>query len=113
MTNVRFFKFHGHYKTDRWTWNAAIILATAVETAKPGQAWHHEENYAFTSSHNQDDDYGTEIDAGFDYQWNPNVKLSAFLAYWLVGDYYAFSNSATELKVDNIMGTGARIGIDF
>jgi hypothetical protein len=113
MTNVRFFKLHGHYKTDRWTWNGAVVLATAMETATPGQAWHHEENYVYTATQSQDDSYGTEIDAGFDYQWNPNVKVSAFVAYWMVGDYYAFTNSATELALDNVMGTGGRIGIDF
>jgi hypothetical protein len=115
MTNVRFFKLHGHYKTDKWTWNAAVIMATALETAKGGgqRAYHHEENYSFTSTEKQKDDYGTEINAGFDYQWNPNVKLSMFAAYWLVGDYYAYTNTATELSVGNVLGTGARIGIDF
>jgi hypothetical protein len=115
ITNARFYKLYGHYKTDKWTWKGAVIIANAMETAKTGkQAYHHEENYRFTANENQDDAYGTEIDLGFDYQWNPNVKVSGFAAYWLVGDYYAFDNDANEkIDLQNILGTGVRLGIDF
>ncbi len=114
IANARFFKLHAHYKTDKWTWNAAAIMATAMQTAEAGkQAYHHEENYRFTANQDQADDYGYEIDLGFDYQWNPNVKLSGFMAYWLVGDYYAFTNQAEELDLANVLGTGLRLGIDF
>ena len=114
MTNVRFAKLHAHYKTDKWTWNAAAIMATAQETAKTGSAYHHEESYAYTATEDQKDDYGTEIDVGFDYQWNPNVVVSGFIAYWVVGDYYAFNNDiASDLELENVMGGGLKLGIDF
>lgn len=115
MTNVRFFKFHTHYKTDKWTWNAAAVIAKAQQTAKAGKyAYNHEENYRFLSTENQKDDYGTEVDLGFDYQWNPNVTISGFLAYWMVGDYYAFNNdSSSKIGLSNVTGGGLKIGIDF
>lgn len=114
ITNARFFKLHAHYKTDKWTWSMAAIMATAMETAKSGsKAWHHEEAYRFDALADQTDDYGTEIDLGFNYQWNPNVNVSGFLAYWLVGDYYTFSNSATKISTTNVLGAGLRLGIDF
>jgi hypothetical protein len=114
ITNARFFKLHAHYKTDKWTWSMAAIMATAMETAKSGsKAWHHEEAYRFDALADQTDDYGTEIDLGFNYQWNPNVNVSGFLAYWLVGDYYTFSNSATKIATTNVLGAGLRLGIDF
>lgn len=115
IANARFFKLHTHYKTDKWTWNGAIIMANAMQTAENGkEAYHHEENYRFSANEDQSDDFGYEIDLGFDYQWNPNVKISGFLAYWLVGDYYAFDNDANDsIATENILGTGMRIGIDF
>lgn len=114
ITNARFFKLHAHYKTDKWTWSMAAITATAMETAKAGQkAWHHEEAYRFDAIADQGASYGTEIDLGFNYQWNPNVNISGFLAYWLVGDYYSFSNSATKIATTNVLGAGMRLGIDF
>ena len=115
IANARFLKLHTHYKTDKWTWNGAMIMANAMETAKSGKnAYHHEENYRFAANEDQKDDFGYEFDFGFDYQWNPNVKISGFLAYWLVGDYYAFDNNANDsIATENILGTGMRIGIDF
>ncbi|MBY0516107.1 MAG: hypothetical protein K2P81_04315 [Bacteriovoracaceae bacterium] len=114
LTNVRFYKLHAHYKTDKWTWNAAAIIAKAVQTAKTGKkAYQHEEGYRFDANANQSDNYGTEVDLGFDYQWNPNVKLSGYLGYWMVGDYYAFTNTSSTLGVSNVLGSGLRLGIDF
>lgn len=116
MTNVRFAKLHGHYKTDKWTWSVAAIMATAMQTAEAGKdGYQHEEGYAFlNATEDQKDDYGTEFDLGFDYQWNPNVTVSGYLAYWLVGDYYAFNNdAASDISLDNVLGGGLKLGIDF
>lgn len=115
ITNAQFLKWHSHYKTDKWTWNASVIMATAMQTAKSGsKAYHHEQNYQFNAVENQSNKYGTEIDLSFDYLWNPNVKVSSFLAYWMVGNYYAFDNSAnSKIAVQNVLGSGLRLGIDF
>lgn len=114
ITNARFLKLHAHYKTDKWTWSAAAIMANAMETAQAGKkAYHHQEHYRFTAAEDQAESYGTEVDLAFAYQWNPNVTVSGFIAYWLVGDYFAFSNEATELETTNVLGSGLRLGITF
>jgi hypothetical protein len=115
ITNARFFKLYGNYKTDKWTWKGALIMAKALETAQGNgkQAYHHEENYRFVSNAKQDDDYGVELDLGFDYRWNPNVTISGYYGYWKVGDYYAFTNSAKELSLSNVHGGGLRATLEF
>lgn len=115
ITNTRFFKLYGNYKTDKWTWKGALIMAKALETAKGGgkQAYHHEENYRYTSNAKQDDDLGMELDFGFDYRWNPNVTISGYYGYWQVGDYYAFTNTAKELSLANVHGGGLRATLEF
>lgn len=117
MTNARFFKFYGNYKTDKWTWKGAFIMANALETANGGgkNAYHHEENYRFASNTKQDDDYGYELDLGFDYRWNPNVLISGYYGYWAVGDYYAFTNSASgdKLSIESVHGGGLRATLEF
>lgn len=114
ITNARFFKFYGNYKTDKWTWKGAFVMANALETAKAGkQAYHHEENYRFNSTQKQDDSYGYEIDLGFDYLWNPNVTISGYYGYWVVGDYYAFTNTPDELSLENVHGGGLRATLQF
>lgn len=114
VANARFFKLYGNYKTDKWTWKGAFIFANALETAEAGkQAYHHEERYRFTSDHKQADDYGYEVDLGFDYRWNPNVVISGYYAYWVVGDYYAFTNATEELSLSNVHGGGLRATLEF
>ena len=114
ITNARFLKFYGNYKTDKWTWKGAFIFANALETAKAGsRSYHHEESYSFNSTEKQADDYGYEFDFGFDYRWNPNVVISGYYAYWVVGDYYAFTNAAEELSLANVHGGGLRATLEF
>ncbi len=114
ITNARFFKFYGNYKADNWTWKGAFIMAHALETASANQnAYHHEENYRFLSSEDQDDSYGYEIDFGFDYQWNPNVMITGYYAYWVVGDYYGFTNTSDSLSLSNVHGGGLKATLEF
>jgi len=114
ISNTRYAKLFGNYKTDKWTWSGAFIFANALETASGnGRAYHHEENYAFNSTNKQADDLGYEIDLGFDYQWNPNVTISGYYGYWFVGDYYAFTNTDDELSLKNVHGGGVRFTLNF
>ncbi|HXH32003.1 MAG TPA: hypothetical protein VNJ01_14430 [Bacteriovoracaceae bacterium] len=114
ITNAQFLRIAGNYKTDKWTWRGAFIFATAMETAKAGLSYHHEENYRFNSTADQADELGYEFDFGFDYQWNPNVTIGGYYGYWFVGDYYAFSNDpAGELSIEDVHGGGLRATLEF
>ncbi len=114
ITNAQFWKLYGNYKTDKWTWKGALVMASAMKTAKAGsRGYHHEEHYAFSSNQSQKKDYGYELDLGFDYRWNPNVIISGYYGYWVVGDYYAFTNSATKLTLTNVHGGGLRATLEF
>ena len=114
--NTRFYKLNANFKTDKWVWKGAFIMATAMETAKGGgkKAYHHEENYRFTSNgKKQDNDLGMEFDFGFDYKWNPNVTISGYYGYWKVGDYYAFTNTNDDLALSSVHGGGLRATLEF
>lgn len=114
VANAQFIRLSGDYKTDKWTWKMAAIMAKAMETAKNGdKSYHHEGNYSFTAAGDQDDDLGVEVDVGFDYRWNPNVTISGYYGYWKVGDYYGFSNTGDDLSVKSIHGGGLRATLDF
>lgn len=115
ITNAQFIKLYSNFKTDKWTWKGAFIMANAMETAQGGgrNAYHHEENYRFESDHKQDKSYGYEFDLGFDYMWNPNVTIGGYYGYWFVGDYYSFTNTASELSLNNVHGGGLRATLQF
>src|SRR5690606_7059015 len=114
VVNARFFKLFGNYKTDKWTWKSALIFANALETAKTGKkSYHHERNYRYDAKANQNDSYGYELDLGFDYRWNPNVTISGYYAYWMVGDYYEFVGDGSKLSLSNVHGGGLRATVEF
>ena len=114
IANARYLKFFTNYKSDKWNWKMALIMAKALETAKAGRAsYNHEENYRFNSTKNQSDDYGYEVDLGFDYMWNPNLTITGFFGYWFVGEYYAYTNTSDNLGLANVMASGLRMSIDF
>ena len=114
ITNTRFYKIHGHYKTDKWLWKGALVMATALETSSgSGRAYHHEESYSYTSAKKQNNNLGYELDFGFDYKWNPNVTVSGYYGYWKVGDYYSFTNTDTKLSLANVHGGGMKATLEF
>jgi len=114
ITNTRFYRLGANYKSDKWTWKGALIMAKAMETAQAGsRAYHHEEGYSFNATNKQSNNLGYEIDFGFDYKWNPNVTISGYYGYWKVGDYYAFTNTNKELSLANVHGGGLRATLEF
>jgi hypothetical protein len=114
ITNAMFLKLGATYKKNLWSWNMAWIYGKADQTASNGsRAFNHSQGYHFTGAANQKDDLGHEIDVSFDYQWNPNLVLSGVGAYYMVGDYYAFTNSTTELSLSNQMAAGLKLNLKF
>lgn len=118
ISNTTYAKLSTLYKSGLWKWYFDFIWAKANETAKAGQtrAWNHELGYSFIPTEDQKDDMGYEVDLSFEYQWNPNLVLSGFLAYYSVGDYYKYTNNdagAPDISTKNQMGGGMRLNLNF
>ncbi|MBP9674509.1 MAG: hypothetical protein KBD63_05385 [Bacteriovoracaceae bacterium] len=114
MVNTRYAKLLLERSKDLWTWKFATIYAMAQETAgASGNAFNHENNVSFTSTVEQKDDLGLELDGGFDYKWNPNVTISGDLAYLFTGKYYEYSNTAAKIPTKNPYLISLRVGVNF
>ncbi|ATH09412.1 hypothetical protein BIY24_16130 [Halobacteriovorax marinus] len=115
MTNATYAKIAGEYKSDKWSWVAAMIWAKANETAKAGQSsYNHTNNKTFTAADTQADDLGMEIDLNFDYHWNNAVKVGGSLGYLFAGDYFAFTNDPTSKNTaDNSFALQLNSSIEF
>ena len=114
INNAMFLKLATEYKRGLWTWHFAWIYGKAREVASSGQrAYNHQNGYHYTAAASQSDDLGHEFDINFDYQWNPNLTLTGVAGYYLVGDYYAFTNTGTEISLSNQMITGLRLNLKF
>lgn len=102
ITNATYAKFSHRYDSGTWSWTNAVIWAKADQVAETGSAAiNHEKNLSYLAAADQADDLGFEIDSNFTYKWNTSVTINANLGYFFVGDYYAFSNTATENETND------------
>ncbi len=97
ITNARYFKLRSSYSSEKWVFDSALIIAKAIETAKAGaNAYNHTKNKIFTNAvGNQSDSMGTEVDFNAKYHWNKEVSIGSALGYFMPGDYFSYTNSAT------------------
>lgn len=114
ISNAVFAKIAAEYEKGNWGLEFALIYAKANQAASAGSsAYNHSTGTAFTATANQQDDLGLEVDFTARYQWYPNVNISLKLAYLSLGDYYAFTNTGTELDLSNPWLASVGLGIDF
>ena len=97
ITNARYFKLRSTYNSEKWTFDYAIITATAMEAAKAGSlAFNHTTMKKFTATTTQSDSLGTEVDVNARYQWNKEISIGTSLGYLITGDYFAYTNDAAK-----------------
>lgn len=114
IVNTTYAKWFFHYEKGEWRWKLSALWAKANQVAENGkQFYNHAKKKSVTATQDQADDLGYEFDISFEYQWNPAVEFSGFLAYHVVGDYYAFSNDTEELETTNVMASGMRLSVSF
>ncbi|MDD0854769.1 hypothetical protein HBN50_16790 [Halobacteriovorax sp. GB3] len=103
VTNTMYGKLRGQYKTNKWTWDAALIYAKAEEVAQANAGFYNHEGRAWVGTANVDqkDDLGMEVDLGFTYDWNEAVAIGGQAAYLFAGDYWAFTNDASNVNEAN------------
>lgn len=102
INNATYIKFHGQYTTEKWKWDLGVIWAKADQVATAGKtSYNHLRNETFTANFDQKDDLGTEFDAGFEYKWNSEITIGGNFGYLLTGDYFGYTNTATENPVSN------------
>lgn len=114
VTNATYAKLFANYTSDAWTWRLAFVMATAGEAASNGDDFYNHETKSYnTATADQEDDLGMEIDVAFDYQWNPNIVVTGYLAHWQVGDYYGFTNSGDGIETSDVTASGLKLAMEF
>ncbi len=96
VNNANFVNLQAQFLTGSWTWKTALIMARA--------------NQAYSG---QGKNLGTEVDLGFNYLMYPGVNLSFDFGYLMAGNYYAYTGTATELKLKNPMLGKLGISVKF
>lgn len=102
INNASYLKFSAHYFTEKWKWDFGVIYAKADQVATAGNtAYNHLRNEVFTANFNQSSDLGTEFDTSFEYKWNSEITIGGNFGYLLTGDYFSYTNTATENTITN------------
>lgn len=102
INNATYVRFRAQYTTEKWKWDLGLIYAKADQVAQAGRtSYNHLRNETFTANFDQKDDLGTEFDSGFEYKWNSEITIGGQFGYLLTGDYFGYTNTATENKVEN------------
>ena len=117
ITNTQFFKLYANYAMENWLWDFGVIFANAIETAQSGKsAYNHTNHRTFTTGNslNQEKSMGIEIDAGFNYLWNNEIKIGTSMGYTIPGEYYAFTNNASDtVYLANSYSMQLNLGVTF
>ncbi|MCM2276727.1 MAG: hypothetical protein NDJ89_01465 [Oligoflexia bacterium] len=114
IVNATYVSLGGTFKTQKWAFNTGLIYAHASQAALAGEyflnTWKRKMELA---SSNQGKNLGIEWDFGVAFQWDDFLQFRVDGGWFFPGNYYAFSNAATENKTDSVFSTAARIGINF
>lgn len=116
IVNTNYTRLFAHYTNDAWSWRFDFIMATANEVAKKGSKFYDHKSKSYSTAvaaADQDSNLGMEFDVAFDYEWSPSIVVTGYAAHYQVGDFYAFTNSATELSLSNITASGFKLNIGF
>ncbi len=102
IVNTNYLKLYLNYRINAWKWNMAFIYAKAKEVAQTNKgSFNHQTNtFIETPKSTQKDDYGYEVDCGFNYAWNSNVDIRGTFGYHFVGDYYKYTNATDGSQRD-------------
>ena len=102
---------------ENWLWDFGFIYANAIETAQSGKAaYNHTSHRAFTTGNSlsQEKSMGFELDAGFTYLWNNEIKIGSSMGYATPGEYFAFTNnSSDQVSLATSYSVQLNLGVTF
>ena len=84
------------------TWSLGFTYALANEVAKSGNvAYNHISRKTYSASFDQDDSLGFEIDLDYNYKFSEEAVIDLSLAYLSPGDFFSFTNTASEVTPES------------
>lgn len=116
ITNANYLALSAQYKADKWKFYGSWAMASADQAAEAGSNFFNtwERTYrANASGKKQEKSYGSEFDFGTELQWDDYTSFGLDLAWYMPGDFYKFSNTATDNPTDSVMAAIFKVGVSF
>lgn len=114
IVNANYAALTGQLKSDRWNFHSTLAFATAASTAGTGYFFNYwDRKYYAYSAGSQGSFIGWEMDYGATLKWDDNFELGADVGFYFPGNYYTFSNTATDNKSNMVFGAVIKAGMSF
>jgi hypothetical protein len=118
IVNANYLNFGGSYSTDRWTFGGSLTFASARETAKSSSTHFYNtvsrQFEAFGAApFDQASFLGWEMDYGIGLKWDDHFTFQLDFGWFFPGDYFKFSNTATENAISSVFASAIRVGVNF
>jgi hypothetical protein len=114
VTNANYLTLGLGYKTDKWRFSGKYVFANAVETCTAGtQCFNTWRRTYEASTASQSSSLGWEMDYGASLQWDENFVFGLDLGWYFPGDFYKYSNAASENSLSSVFATVFRVGVNF
>jgi hypothetical protein len=119
ITNAEFLDLGFNYASGKWTHGFQGLYARAQQSADgvAGNLYFNTNQRIFRTENagavSQSKDMGWEFDYLLGYQWDENLHLGVDLGLYFPGQYYAFSNSATNNTLKTVFGSNVNLSVKF
>lgn len=116
ISNASYLSLGGKLKLQKWSFHTLWTFAKAEQVARSGDYHFNTWKRKYESQlapKNQSDSLGWEMDYGLLYQWDEAFRFGIDIGFYFPGDFYKFSNTATDNQTSMIFASVFRMGIVF
>jgi hypothetical protein len=117
IVDAQYISLATHIKPwEKWTIRPTFAYAVAPKTASMGQSFYNYWTKTYqtnNSGKSQGSSLGFEFDLGLTFQWDEYFQFSWDNGFFFPGNYYAFSNTATDNATSTVFATSIRVGVNF
>jgi hypothetical protein len=117
ISNANYLNLTATAHVDKWDFRGSFIWASAVNACDRGtycyNAWTRDDFQRDAAAPLQGSSLGWEMDYGLTFNWDDNFKFMGDVGFFFPGQFYAFSNTATQNATDTVFAASARIGVNF
>lgn len=115
IVNANYGALTARHHSDRWNFYSTLAVATAVSVAGTSgfnfNYWDHR-YYAYGGG-SQGNFMGWEMDYGAALKWDDHFEMGLDLGFYFPGNFFAFSNTATDNRQGMVFGSLLRAGMTF
>jgi hypothetical protein len=102
--------------SDKWTIRPGLVYARAPQSAGGTSYFYNywdKQVHATAAGKSQGNNLGWEFDLGLTFQWDEYFLFSLDNGIFFPGDFFAFSNAATDNLTSAVFATSIRVGVNF